>query len=208
MGSVKSHSYGWKDARPLDAHDYLIPAVVSVFPRGISLAVLDLGCGNGVIASEIAKRGHRVTGIDASTDGIMYATSAYRDVSFFVRSVYESFTDLSGRYDVVVSSEVIEHLYYPRKLLATAFEVLKPGGALILTTPYHGYLKNLAISILGLWDSHHDVTWDGGHIKFFSKRTLGEMIVDAGFEEALFAYCGRMRWLWKSMVCIAKKPLL
>jgi hypothetical protein len=48
--------------------------------------------------------------------------------------------------------------------------------------------------------------WDGGHIKFFSPRTLSALVAGSGFAEIEFAYFGRAPWLWKSMLCIARKP--
>jgi len=105
---------------------------------------------------------------------------------------------------VVVSSDVIEHLYRPADLIKTAAALLKPGGYLIVGTPYHGYLKNLVISALNKWDSHHSVHWDGGHIKYFSVRTLRELVSRHGFGDIRFDYYGRLPWLWKNMICTAR----
>ena len=54
----------------------------------------------------------------------------------------------------VISLVVAEHLFYPRKLLEQSYQVVKPGGCIIFSTPYHGYLKNLAISVVNGWDKH------------------------------------------------------
>lgn len=173
--------------------------------------VLDLGCGNGYLASRLGASGLHVTGIDASESGFAIANQHYAtDKVRFVRA--EIGTDLvtlllpAGlRYDLVVSSDVIEHLYRPATLIETAAALLKPGGHLIIGTPYHGYLKNLAISALNQWDAHHGVHWDGGHIKFFSERTLRSMVVQHGFKQARFHFYGRMPWLWKHMICVAQR---
>lgn len=74
-----------------------------------------------------------------------------------------------------------------------------------LTTPYHGYLKNLVLSIFNYWDKHHTVDWEGGHIKFFSERTLRQMLMATGFANITFNNAGRLQYLWKSMVCRAQK---
>lgn len=177
--------------------------------NGVEYAV-DLGCGNGYLASRLGASGLRVTGIDASASGLAIANRNYAtDKVRFVRA--EIGTDLvtllpAGlRYDLVVSSDVIEHLYRPATLIETAAALLKPGGHLIIGTPYHGYLKNLAISALNQWDAHHGVHWDGGHIKFFSERTLRSMVVQHGFKQARFHFYGRMPWLWKHMICVAQR---
>lgn len=157
------------------------------------------------MAAELAKLGHEVTGIDIAEDGIAIAQSYYPDVQFYVHSIYDDCKDIATDVDVVVSTEVVEHLYSPQQFLTTAFEVIQPGGWIILTTPYHGYLKNLALSLFNGWDKHHTVNWEGGHIKFFSEKTLSKMLQDAGFSEITFNNAGRIKWLWKSMVCRAKK---
>jgi hypothetical protein len=55
------------------------------------------------------------------------------------------------------------------------------------------------------WDRHFSVDWDGGHIKFFSKWTLGEMVVHSGFSELSFQGVGRVPFVLKSMVLTARK---
>lgn len=98
---------------------------------------------------------------------------------------------------------MIEHLDSPAGLVETAVALLKPGGYLIVGAPYHDYLKNLAISILNKWDVHHGVHWDGGHIKFFSKRTLRELVLRNGFQETTIHCYGQLPWLWKHIICAA-----
>lgn len=73
----------------------------------------------------------------------------------------------SKRFEVVISTAVIEHLYDPRGFIAFARWILANGGDFIVSTPYHGYLKNVALALSGRLDSHFAVLWDGGHIKFF-----------------------------------------
>ena len=77
--------------------------------------------------------------------------------------------------------------------LENTFLVLRSGGSLILTTPYHGYLKNLALSLFNKWDKHFTVERRGGHIKFFSEETLARMLSSCGFENVFLtpaAYVG------------------
>jgi len=108
-------------------------------------------------------------------------------------------------FDAVVSTEVIEHLFAPHLLLQFAAGTLKSGGYIVISTPYHGYLKNLALSILDLWDKHHTPLWHGGHIKFWSKKTLSRLLHENGFVVVGFCGTGRIPYLWKSMILIAKK---
>jgi 2-polyprenyl-3-methyl-5-hydroxy-6-metoxy-1,4-benzoquinol methylase len=203
--SWEHSSYGWRSIEATPAHAYILPAVERLLPEEAQ-TVLDVGCGNGYVAGRLAAMGYTVIGTDASEDGIAIAREAYPNVRFKVHSAYDDLRTVVEDVDVVVSSEVIEHLFRPKLLLDNIFEVSRPGGSLILTTPYHGYLKNLALSLNNSWDQHLEVEREGGHIKFFSERTLSRMLYDCGFENVTFHNAGRVRWVWKSMVCRAEKP--
>jgi len=201
--------YEWLSADPVPAHAYLLPAIRRMLPAsGNGCRVLDMGCGNGYVAAHLARDGFEVTGFDLSADGIEIAQRQYPMVTFKVASVYDDLTAVVGTgFDWVISSEVIEHLYFPKRLLQGASGVLKDGGGLIVSTPYHGYLKNMALSLFDKWDSHHTAHFDGGHIKFLSERTLGTMLEETGFSNIQFGNAGRVPFLWKSMVCRAQKAL-
>jgi len=174
--------------------------------------ICDLGCGNGYLAGELGKRGFSVLGVDASDTYLEFARqrNSSERVSFmkglisleFARQLRASHPP----FDLVVSSDVIEHIYDPLEFLKTAFAILRPGGAAVIGTPYHGYLKNIAISVTGKWDAHHGVHWHGGHIKFFSVPSLTRLLVQAGFNEPQFEYYGRFPGFWKNMIAVTAKP--
>lgn len=171
--------------------------------------ICDLGCGNGYLAGRLGERGYQVTGVDASQPYIDTAVRTYSSERVRFRRAHftpELLAELADqRFDLVISSDVIEHLYRPTILTETAAAIVKPGGLLVVGTPYHGYLKNLALAVRGNWDEHHSVHWDGGHIKFFSVKTLRRMVEGAGFEVHRFHFYGRLPWLWKNMICVARK---
>jgi 2-polyprenyl-3-methyl-5-hydroxy-6-metoxy-1,4-benzoquinol methylase len=166
---------------------------------------LDLGCGNGSFSNFLADRGFEVVGIEESLSEIELAQQTYLNCQFIQGSIYDlQLPELEHTFDLIVSAEDIEHLLLPRELPRVAKRFLKPGGHLIVTTPYHGYLKNLGLSLLGKMDSHFTVLWDGGHIKFFSVSTLKQLLISEGFSNPQFKFAGRLPYLWKSMICLTK----
>ena len=90
-----------------------------------------------------------------------------------------AYDDLAGRFDrfpAVISLEVVEHVYAPRDFAMTLFSLVEPGGIALVSTPYHGYWKNLALTLTGKMDAHFTALWDHGHVKFWSVRTLGVLL--------------------------------
>jgi len=172
--------------------------------------VIDLGCGNGYFAKQLLAAGYEVVGVDASPTGIAVANAQVKQdtrARFLLERVDAGLAErLSLKdFDCAVSSDVIEHLYRPADLLECAAGLLAPDGYLVVGTPYHGYLKNLALSLVDKWDAHHCVDWDGGHIKFFSVKTLTALVKRHGFRDLRFRFFGRAPYLWMNMICIARK---
>ena len=192
------------------SHSYLFPTIVKAVgntPAGST--VLDPGCGNGSFLSLFKQQGWKLHGTDFSPSGIAIAQKQYPAIGFFLADAQSCVPEIKqhcGPVDLILSTEVIEHLYDPRGFLDTAFKVLRPGGKIVITTPYHGYLKNIMLAVTGKMDNHFTVTWDHGHIKFWSKKTLTFVLQEAGFNIERFGGSGRLPYLWKSMVIVAQKP--
>jgi 2-polyprenyl-6-hydroxyphenyl methylase/3-demethylubiquinone-9 3-methyltransferase len=184
-------------------HEYILPILLelaSAIPP--HSRILDVGCGNGSLSNEFAKRGHRVVGIDLADSGICIARQNYSG-RFEIEAADAGVLDRLREepFDLVYSVEVIEHLYDPRSFMKGCFVATKPGGRFICSTPYHGYLKNLALAFAGAWEQKHaDPLFDGGHIKFFSRKTLSRLMRETGFTELQFRGSGRLPYLWKSML--------
>jgi 2-polyprenyl-3-methyl-5-hydroxy-6-metoxy-1,4-benzoquinol methylase len=168
-------------------------------------SICDLGCGNGHISGRLAALRYAVTAVDASRSGIQIARRAYPSATFIETLIDGSLGERLGTFDLVISSDVIEHLYHPSDLLEAAGSLLKPGAHVLIGTPYHGYIKNLALAATGKMDSHFSVLHNGGHIKFFSVKTLSALMMSHGFEDLSFSFYGRAPWLWKHMICHARK---
>jgi 2-polyprenyl-6-hydroxyphenyl methylase/3-demethylubiquinone-9 3-methyltransferase len=201
--------YTWRDELPTCAHGYIWPFLARLIDRlpltGKDRRVFDLGCGNGATAHWLSERGWEVTGVDPSEEGIRTALRAWPELRLEQGSAYDDLAARFGRFPLVVSLDVVEHLYYPRKFAATLFSLVEEGGTAIVTAPYHGYLKNLALAVTGRMDRHFTALWDHGHIKFWSKKTLRVLLEEAGFSEIRMHRIGRIPPLAKSLFAVARR---
>ncbi|MBR9867914.1 MAG: class I SAM-dependent methyltransferase [Oceanospirillales bacterium] len=202
------NDYGWTSSDAKDSHDYITPEILKTVRLLKSNKILDVGCGNGALCSFLQNEGHQVVGVEYDEQGYQIASNSYKNITFYNYGVQDDPSEIiakEGLFDVVVSTEVIEHLFSPHYLPQFSSKVLIQNGHLVITTPYHGYLKNLILSILNKWDKHHTSLWHGGHIKFWSKKTITQLLEDNGFKVVGFSGVGRVTYLWKSMVIIAQK---
>lgn len=208
--SEEISGYVWENAELNSSHDYLLPALKEILagetlPRDRK-RLFELGCGNGSVASELVRLGWGVTGVDPSEQGIAQANARFPAIPLRLGSAYDDLAGQYGTFPVVVSMEVVEHVYAPRKYAATLYSLLEKGGVAIVSTPYHGFLKNLVLAASGKMDAHFTALWDHGHIKFWSEKTLRALLEEAGFRDIQFRRVGRIPALAKSMIAIARKP--
>jgi 2-polyprenyl-3-methyl-5-hydroxy-6-metoxy-1,4-benzoquinol methylase len=201
--------YGFDSDGPSHMHRHFMPPIFAMCGNiGVGTRVLDVGCGNGSAAGLFLARGCTVVGIDLSESGIEIARKSYPSGRFEILPADDHIREhlCEPPFDIIVSTEVIEHLYAPRPYVQGCFKALKPGGRFICTTPYHGYLKNLALSLAGHWDAHANALWDGGHIKLWSRKTLGRLLTETGFVNTQFRGAGRLPLFWMTMVMTGDKP--
>ncbi len=201
-----AEDYGYSSSAPTWDDEFIFKHVKDILRLHRAKSVFELGCGNGHSAKRLVEAGYGVTAIEASESGVAIAKSLCPGARIEVCSVYEDLAARYGQFDAAVSIEVLEHLYDPKLFAKRCFELLVPGGIAVISTPYHGYLKNLAIALAGKWDSHHSPLWDHGHIKFFSRATLTQLFVEQGFTPIAFKRLGRLPVIAKSMLGVFQKP--
>jgi 2-polyprenyl-3-methyl-5-hydroxy-6-metoxy-1,4-benzoquinol methylase len=201
-------SYGWTSKDAPESCTYLTPRIETILRRLGVQRVLDIGAGNGTLCGHLSRMGWQVCGLEYDREGVEIARRGHPGIPFYNYALQDDPQQLLAQespFDAVISTEVVEHLFAPHLLPIYAAAVLRPGGYLIVSTPYHGYLKNLALSVLGKWDQHHTALWHGGHIKFWSRRTLSQLLADNGFGVIGFSGVGRLPFLWKSMILVARR---
>lgn len=209
MTEAHYQDYGYRSGDEGWAHAYLMPTVERLIVETGARRILEIGCGNGSTANRLARRsGIEIVAVELSESGVAHARANMdpeHPVRFEVASAYDDLAARFGRFDLVLSLEVIEHLYSPRVFLDRARDALSVHGHLLVSTPFHGYWKNLALALTGKLDSHFTALWDGGHIKFWSERTLRAVLEERGFVTVGFSRCGRVPPFAKSMIALARR---
>ncbi len=124
--------------------EYIRDRLAAHFDRDIKtrapfagLSLLDIGCGGGLICEPMARLGFAVTGIDADTTALTVARDHAAQQGLGVDYRDDDAEDLAARgkrFDAVLALEVVEHAADPALFVATAARLVKPGGALILST--------------------------------------------------------------------------
>ena len=200
-----ANEYVYREAGEGWGHSYLLPTLFQSLDRYRPARVFEIGAGNGHVASLMSARGMSVQAIELSVSGVEVARCNYPNVNIDVGSAYDDLAGKYGKFDAVVSLEVVEHLMFPRAFAKAVADLLVPGGVAIVSTPYHGYFKNVALALSGKMDDHFTALWDYGHIKFWSIPTLTALLSEAGLEVVECYRVGRVPVLAKSMVLVARK---
>ena len=192
------------------SHRYLLPEIQKVLSSLVSskanFKVLDFGCGNGSMTRDLAKKFPHIhfEGVDPSPNAQRFhKDNVVQNLKFLSWNEFDKAERLD--FDIILSVEVIEHVYLPRDYVITAIKHLNPNGTIVVTTPYHGYWKNLAISLTGGWDKHFTALWDYGHIKFWSSQTLDCLFGEFDFKNKKTNHVGRIYPLSKSMIKLYTK---
>ena len=169
--------------------------------------VLDYGCGEGVVLAGLSQRGDidpDSWGVDISENAIKKSASRFPNLKFACTNPDGVTHFPSESFDAIVATEVIEHLFDADGAFREFHRLLRPSGRLLLSCPYHGPLKDLALLLTGKMDSHYHNPYSS-HIRFYSPKTLRLVHEKNGFRILERSGVGRVSFLWKSMVTVAVK---
>lgn len=183
----------------------LIPSILNKY-GGPDTAIIDIGAGNGDFSNYLFELGRKVEIVEPSESGREIIEAKYPQLQIIHDEAYSRFGHKKNESNHVYTAlEVIEHCFDPVEFLTCIYDSMDSGEYFLLTTPYHGYLKNLAICLLDRWDDHHNVFWPNGHIKFFSKKTLSRMLELVGFKIVENTVYGRIPCLARGMIFLVQK---
>lgn len=203
MEKTQYKEFGWSEQSSIPYFNDIFKYIIDLLPRDGS-PILDIGCGNGFMDNVLISMGFNIYGIDASEQGVALANRNYPN-HFFVKDITSSELPQELKdipFKTIISTEVIEHLYSPASFTAFVKSILvaNGGGTFILTTPYYGYLKNIVLALFNKMDHSFSALWEGGHIKFWSRKTITILLQNAGFRNIKFKGTGRCHFIWRHMI--------
>lgn len=146
-----------------------------------STKILDIGCGRGTLGHYLTGRKY-IYGIDISENAISEAKKILKRADC-INLDQQDLPHDSAFFDIIISLDVIEHLFDPIHFLKETFRVLKPGGELILSTPnilHEELIKSLVHTRRFPKTSGDSYPYDGGHIHFFTYQDIYDLLMKAG----------------------------
>lgn len=159
-----------------------------LFPNGSPLRVLDFGGGDGRLMSDLVSAGHQCFLLDYSVDVVAGVTK--------LGDTLENLDNSEG-FDLIVCSQVIEHLADPLGVLAALRNHLRTGGVLFVDVP---------MEIWGRPPIHAEPVT---HVNFFTPASLSRLLIEAGFQVSscrLFSYPAPDGDEWLGIKAIARQP--
>jgi 2-polyprenyl-3-methyl-5-hydroxy-6-metoxy-1,4-benzoquinol methylase len=187
--------------------DFILGAIFDAAPSGSH--VLDIGCGNGIIAKAIATKGFQVRAIDVSDKTIEEArkSNGHPNIQYEVVPAGQ-LSDERDRYHAIICSEVLEHLDDPSSLLQIVRSALAKTGIVIVTVPNGSGPREVLVTkpvqriqsgggagakmlekikrFMGYPGTTVQSNADDlRHIQFFSHRSLRQLALKNGFRIAL-----------------------
>ena len=176
--NIKSHSYEHEvdtsSERTVGAH------VMRMIGR--NKRVLDIGCGPGSITKILAQQGGcQVTGLDLEPEAIKMVTPYCTQViqTDLNSSEWPSLLDGIEKFDIVLATDVLEHLYDPWKTLQKMAFLINSNGYLVISLPHVGHAAMISSLINGDFEYRDVGLLDRTHIRFFGLKNIEALFAQA-----------------------------
>nr|WP_240912232.1 class I SAM-dependent methyltransferase [Thermococcus sp. M39] len=174
---------------PHHYHQRILQIVKSINKTKPKLKVLDVGCATGYLSAPIKKFGDNlVYGVEISELAAKEAEKVLDGV--IVGNIEE--IDLpypEGYFDVIICSDVLEHLFDPKNTLIRLKRYLNKDGVLLVVLPNVAHYTVRLALLRGKWEYQAHGILDIGHLRFFTKKSAVKMFKEAGYSiEGIIPY--------------------
>jgi len=142
--------------------------------------VLDLGCGAGRFVAALRDAGAHPVGVELAAAALERARANVPGADLRAVEPDGSLPLEHASVDLVWCSEVLEHIADTEHALLEVRRVLRSGGRVLITVPFHGRVKAALIALLR-FDQHFDPA--GQHLRFYTRSSLANTLEGAGFED-------------------------
>lgn len=170
----KTFTYYNSKATLYGAHEKRLQQTFSLLQNISYKRVLDIGCATGYFGEILKKQGKYVVGVDVSQKAINIAKRKL-DKAYALDLEQENLPKLKP-FDLILLSEVIEHLFTPELTFQKLLKLLKPKGYILISTPNFLYWGNRLQLLKGDFKYSNQGVFDHGHIHFYSYKTLTQLI--------------------------------
>lgn len=199
----------WKKLKHKQCDDFLYkwPCLKKYIPKEPNITIVDFGCGAGQLIHKLEKinpSSHYV-GLDVSDECINRNKKKFKKHEFHLIIDGGKLPFKNNSVEYIISADSIEHVYDTDLAFKEFTRVLKPGGKIIITTPYHGFFKNLVIILTNNFDLSFDPL--SYHIRFFTKSSLTKCLTNVGLIPVKYDYFGRFYPLSRGILVVAEKRI-
>jgi 2-polyprenyl-3-methyl-5-hydroxy-6-metoxy-1,4-benzoquinol methylase len=173
-------------------------------------ALLDIGCGGGELLFRLKHRYDQLWGIDIAPSAVKRVI----DRAGSSPKIHARVEDVDGdtgfedaKFDTIIALAVLEHIFDPYHFIAECHRLLRPGGVLIIEVPNVAFLPNRLRLLFGVVPRTSDegtTGYDAGHLHYFTRRSLQELVENTGFKVVRITACGifpKLRRIWASLLC-------
>ncbi len=145
--------------------------------------VLDLGCGEGFMASRLAEEGNRIVGIDLLPQPKTESVLEKYIPADLGRGLADAMDALGGRkFDKVLLMDILEHLPQPDVLLQDCHQVLKNNGQILVSVPNIANVTTRVLLALGRFNYTERGILDRTHLRFFTRSSARRLLEENGYE--------------------------
>lgn len=164
-----------------------VESIISEYPSLNKGRIGDIGAGFGIVL-ELLKRKWPEGDFIAIEPSIEMAEIMEQKNIYVINKMLEEVEEVEGKFDLLMSFELFEHLYYPETFLRDIFKLLKPGGQILFTT-----LNGGGFDIQILWENSKSV-FPPHHLNFFNTESIKILLDKCGYEDISVETPGKLDW--------------